>query len=161
MGGLLKLRTTIASAKKKVVLFCPWQKAAGGHAEALLMQGRKEEAVALLESTGGRASYEGSWTEYQKRLQDEINVYESTYEGYEGGSIEYLPLLCSLIRDRTNPTTAARAAQYLQTAKACHERGDLDEAEAHLWQAVDSYKLTKEGSTSLSLWPTATSFCRV
>jgi len=44
------------------------------------MQGRKEEAAALLEGMFegmfGRSSYAGNWTEYYETLQAEMGFYE-------------------------------------------------------------------------------------
>jgi tetratricopeptide (TPR) repeat protein len=115
-------------------------------AEALAMQGRKEEALALHMDLERLSSYEGDWTAYYQDLQEQFKEYEGN-DDTEPGELDITPHLTSMLHD-TN-TTAAQAAQYLQTATACQERGDLEEAEAHLWKAVDAYKLVKEKSTSV------------
>jgi len=75
----------------------------------------------------GWSSYAGDWTEYCHSLQEEIKVFE---HGYDSDGSEHTPYLSLMVRDKTKRTTAAQAAQYIQTAMACQERGDLGEAEA-------------------------------
>ena len=125
-------------------------------AEALLTQGRKEEALPLLESFDSRDFCEEGWAGYYQTLQEGISQYDDHCGRTQ---IAAFPLLSSMLctnRDTTLP--AAQAAQYFQTASACRERGNLEEAETHLWKAVDAYELAKEKSTSLS---TVTNSCPV
>ena len=50
-------------------------------AEALVRQGRNEEALALVDGMEGFSfsSYAGDWTEYCHSLQEEIGKYERIY----------------------------------------------------------------------------------
>jgi hypothetical protein len=59
---------------------------------------------------------------------------------------EYFPLLSSMLRDTANHTSAAQAAHYFRTAIECQGRGNVGEAEAHLWKAMEAYKLAKENA---------------
>lgn len=114
-------------------------------AEALVRQDQTEEALALVEDMEGWSSYAGDWTEYCHSLQQE------TREGYGAVGPEYSPYLFSILLDKNKLTTAGQAAKYFRTATACRERGDLEEAEAHLWKAMDAYKLAKEKSAARTL----------
>jgi len=69
-------------------------------AEALVRQGRKEEALAVVENMEGFSSYRGDWTEYCHSLQEEISKYS---HGYTTGDPEYTPHLFSMLRDKTKP----------------------------------------------------------
>lgn len=62
-------------------------------AEAYLMQGKTEEALALLEGTCGRSSYAGDWTEYNDAMAEELEKCEIMYEM---GGLLCLPLLSSM-----------------------------------------------------------------
>ena len=94
----------------------------GFFAEALAMQGRKVEALALHMDLERLSSYEGDWTAYYQDLQEQFEEYEGN-DDTEPGELDIAPHLTSILHD-TN-TTAAQAAQ---TATVCQERGDLEGA---------------------------------